>query len=427
MAHAAPLGNAGVVGGTVERLSWFHMQQLSAAESALIEPVDTGAMLARVEKWSAINTGTTNLAGLAQQAEFLTDAYATLPGHIELVAPSPVSAVGTDGIVREILHGQHLVLRVRPEAPRRFLLTGHMDTVYPTDHPFQTLRWLDDETLNGPGTADMKGGIAVMLSALIAFERSAAAISAGYDVLINSDEETGSLSSAPLIAGLAQGKFAALTYEPSALPDGTLAGARGGSGNYSLTVTGRSAHAGRNPMDGRNALVATAMLAVELKALEREGLSINPARIDGGSANNVVPDLAILRFNIRPLNNAIAEQFQRDLSELIHNISKQHEVSVHIHGGLSRPPKPLNARAERLFSLVRDCGAALGQSIRWQSSGGVCDGNNIAACGVPVVDTMGVRGGAIHSPDEYMIVPSLAERAALSTLVLHRLASGDSL
>jgi glutamate carboxypeptidase len=422
MAHAATLGNAGV-----ERVSSFHMQQLSPAESALIEPVDPAAMLAWVEKWSAINTGTANLPGLARQAELLAEAFSDLPGTVELVSPAPASAIGTDGVEREILHGQHLVVRVRPGASRRFLLTGHMDTVYAPDHPFQSLHWLDDETLNGPGTADMKGGIAVILAALAAFEGSQAAKAVGYDVLINSDEETGSLSSAPLIAQLAQRKFAALTYEPSALPDGTLAGARGGSGNYSLTVKGRSAHAGRNPKDGRNALVAAAALALELKALEHEGLSINPARIDGGSANNVVPDIAILRFNIRPQDNSIAHQFDRNVSGLIDQISKQHEVLIHLHGGLSRPPKPLDAHAERLFNLVRDCGAAMGQSIRWQSSGGVCDGNNIAACGVPVVDTMGVRGGAIHSPDEYMIVPSLAERAALSALLLHRLASGDSL
>lgn len=403
------------------------MQQLSAAESALLEPVDLATMLARVEKWSAINTGTANLTGLAQQADLMAEAFSALPGDIELVAPAPVSAVGTDGVEREILHGQHLVLRVRPDAPRRFLLTGHMDTVYAADHPFQSLRWLDGETLNGPGTADMKGGIAVILAALAVFEGSQASKAVGYDVLVNSDEETGSLSSASLIARLAQGKFAALTYEPSALPDGTFAGARGGSGNYSLTVKGRSAHAGRNPKDGRNALVAAAILAVELKALEREGLSVNPARIDGGSANNVVPELAILRFNIRPRDIEASESFQRDLNALIEHISKQHEVSIHIHGGITRPPKPLDAHAERLFNLVRDCGAALGQSIHWQSSGGVCDGNNIAACGVPVVDTMGVRGGAIHSPDEYLIVPSLAERAALSALVLHRLATGDTL
>ena len=82
----------------------------------------------------------------------------------------------------------------------------------------------------------------------------------------------------------------------------------------------------------------------------------------------------------------------------------------------------MDDRAERLFGLVRTCGAALGQQIGWRASGGVCDGNNIAACGVPVVDTMGVRGGEIHSPKEYLIASSLTERAALSAIVLHRLA-----
>lgn len=421
MAHATPLGNAGEVG-----LDWFRMQQLIAAESALLEPVDPAGMLAQVERWAAINTGTGNLAGLAQQAALFADAFSALPGDIQLVEPHAVSAIGADGEERPIEHGTHLVLQVRPDAPRRILLTGHMDTVYAPDHPFQTLRWLDETTLNGPGTADMKGGIAVILAALTALEQSAVAERVGYDVLINSDEETGSLSSAPLIARLAGEKFAALTYEPSALPDGTLAGARGGSGNYSLIVRGRSAHAGRNPHDGRNALVAAAALAVGLKGLEHDGLTVNPARIDGGSANNVVPDLAILRFNTRSPDALAFDAFRQRLEALMAATSQAHDVVIHLHGGISRPPKPLDTAAERLFHLVRDCGAALGQVIRWQSSGGVCDGNNIAACGVPVVDTMGVRGGAIHSPEEYLIVPSLAERARLSALVLHRLATGDA-
>ena len=403
------------------------MQQLTPAEAALVASVDAAPMLDQVLAWSAINTGTGNLAGLAEYLGLLTNEFAALPGEIALVDPAKVGAIAADGREIAVAYGRHMVLRVRPTANRRFLLTGHMDTVFPADHAFQTTRWLDNETLNGPGVADMKGGIAVILAALKAFESSAAASGVGYDVLLNSDEETGSLSSAPLIAELAAGKIAALTYEPAALPDGTLAGARGGSGNYSLIVTGKSAHAGRNPQDGRNAILAAAALALGLKALERPGLSINPAKIDGGSANNVVPDHAVLRFNIRPMETGLADQFNRDLNALIATISAEHDVSIHRHGGISRPPKPLDPPAERLFELVRDCGAALGQSIRWQSSGGVCDGNNIAACGVPVVDTMGVRGGSIHSPDEFLIVPSLAERAQLSALVLHRLATGATL
>ena len=401
------------------------MQQLSPAEAALVAAIDPAPMLAQVQTWSAINTGTRNLTGLAAQAEALAEAFAALPGAIEPIASAPVEAVAADGTVQALDHGRHLVVRVRPQAARRLLLTGHMDTVFAADHPFQTQRWIDDSTLNGPGVADMKGGLAVILAALTAFEASPAAARIGYDVLVNSDEETGSLSSATLIAELAKSKVAALTYEPSALPDGTLAGARGGSGNFSAVVTGRAAHAGRNPSWGRNAIVAAADLALRLKAMESASLSINPARIEGGGANNVVPDHAVLRFNIRPRDTVDAERFDHAIYGVCREVELEHEVQVRLHGGITRPPKPLTPAAEALFGLVRECGAALGQAIAWQTSGGVCDGNNIAAVGVPVVDTMGVRGGAIHSNEEYLIVPSLAERAALSAVVLHRLAGGE--
>lgn len=385
---------------------------------------DTAAMLAQVQAWSAVNTGTANLAGLAEQAGMLAEAFGALPGEVELVDPAPVTAIAADGSAYDKPHGQNMVVRVRPQANRRILLTGHMDTVFPEDHPFQRQTWLDGETLNGPGVADMKGGIAVMLHALLAFEAAPHASALGYDVLINSDEETGSLASAGLIAELAAGKLAALTYEPAALPDGTLAHERGGTGNYSITVTGKSAHAGRNPHEGRNAIVAAADLILRLKALESAEITINPAKLEGGAANNVVPDHAVLRFNVRPKSTQAAETFDSDLNALLRSIEAAHQVATHRHGGVTRPPKKVDARAQQLFDLVRQCGTELGQTIRWQSTGGVCDGNNIAACGVPVVDTMGVRGGAIHSPDEYLIVPSLAERAALSARVIERLAQG---
>lgn len=386
--------------------------------------IDAAAMLAQVQAWSAVNTGTANLAGLASQAAMLAEAFAALPGEVALVDPAPVTAIAADGSAFAKPHGQHLVVRVRPQANRRILLTGHMDTVFPADHPFQRQTWLDGETLNGPGVADMKGGIAVMLHALLAFEGTAAASALGYDVLINSDEETGSLASAALIAELAASKLAALTYEPAALPDGTLAHERGGTGNYSVVFTGRSAHAGRNPHEGRNAIVAAADMILRLKALETAEITINPAKLEGGAANNVVPDHAVLRFNVRPKSTAAAEAFDSDLNALLRSIEIAHDIATHRHGGVTRPPKKVDARAQALFDLVRACGAELGQDIRWQSSGGVCDGNNIAACGVPVVDTMGVCGGAIHSPDEYLIVPSLASRAALSARVIERLAMG---
>ncbi|MBB3033872.1 hydrolase [Alteriqipengyuania lutimaris] len=396
-------------------------------DSEHLEAIDQAAMCEQALRWSAINSGTGHLDGLAKMADELTEAFSALPGKVELVDPAPVVAIDAEGREVEVANGRHLVCRVRPEAERRLILTGHMDTVFPPDHPFQENSWLDDKVVNGPGTADMKGGIAVMLHALMALERSGDGAKLGYDVMINADEETGSLSSAALIEDLARGKYAALTYEPAATPEGMLAHARGGSGNYSLTIKGRAAHAGRNPQDGRNAVLAASAIALKLEALQQDDISINPAKIDGGSANNVVPEHAVLRFNIRPKAPDAADRFAQQLTALVGEVQQAREVDISVHGGVSRPPKPVDRKAQALFDLVRDCGAQLGQEIDWKSTGGVCDGNNIAATGVPVVDTMGVRGGKIHSADEFMIVPSLSERAALSALVLSRIAKGDAL
>jgi glutamate carboxypeptidase len=402
------------------------MALLSSDERAVVERAGGEPMLEQVLDWSAVNSGSRNLAGLERMAGLLADAFSALPGEMKLVDAAKVETVDSSGRTAQVEHGRHLHLKVRPDAPVQLLLTGHMDTVYGIDHEFQETRWIEDGVLNGPGVADMKGGLAVMLAALKAVEQSAAAKSIGYEVVIDSDEEVGSPSSAALIAQAAEGKRAALTYEPSALPDGTLAGARPGSGNFSFVVRGKSAHAGRNPEEGRNAVVAASELALRLAMSKTPGLSINPARIDGGGPNNVVPDLAILRVNLRPRTTDDQEIAARLIAKALDETAAAHEVFIEAHGGFGRPPKPLTEEAEALFKLVRDAGADLGQEIGWQPSGGVCDGNNIAACGVPVVDTMGVRGGKIHSAEEYLIVDSLAERAALSALTILRLGGGTA-
>ncbi len=397
------------------------MERLTNRERAAIERLDAGAMLARVEQWAAINSGTRNLAGCAAMANALSEAFGVLPGTLRLLEPTPAQAVTPDGRVDALAHGRHLHLSVRPEAAVRILLTGHMDTVYPVDHPFQTLTWREAGVLGGPGVADMKGGLSLLLEALLAIEATAPAI--GYDLVINSDEETGSLSSAALLAEVARGKTAALTYEP-ALPDGTLAGARGGTGNFSIVVHGRAAHAGRNPEDGRNAVVAAGALAVRLHAERSPRLAVNPARVDGGGPNNVVPDLAVLRVNFRPADGGEIARATAAIDAAVAAAAAAYDVTIEVHGGFNRPPKPIDAGAARLFELVRATGGDLGQPIAWRDTGGVCDGNNIAACGVPVVDTMGARGGAIHSADEFLIVDSLAERAALSAVTMLRIADG---
>ena len=381
------------------------------------------AMLGQVEAWAAINSGSHHLAGLAEMADALRAAFAGLGGAVELLAPAPVTAIDAGGSETAVAHGRNLHLVQRPDAPRRVLLTGHMDTVFARDHPFQSVRWLAPDKLNGPGVADMKGGLAIMLAALSAIEASPYAGRLGYEVIINGDEEVGSPGSAALLRAAAGRVHAGLTFEP-AQPDGALAGARKGSGNFSAVVTGRAAHAGREPEKGRNAIVAAADLALRLEALIGPGLSVNPAKVDGGGANNVVPDRAVLRFNLRPSTAADEQAADAALREAIRAVERTREVEIKLHGGFGRPPKPMDDTQMRLFELVRACGAELGLAIDWRDTGGVCDGNNLAACGLPVVDTLGARGGAIHSDAEYLWVDSLVERARLAALVLMRLADG---
>lgn len=395
-------------------------------KAGLIETIDGRAMLEQVERWVAVNSGTRNLSGLATMAALLADDFAALPGEITMVDPDPVETVDSDGKVRAIDHGRHLLLRVRPDAPLRMLFTGHMDTVYGADHAFQAARYLPDGALNGPGAADMKGGLSVMLAALKAVEAAGIGDRFGYDVVINSDEETGSFASARLIEAMAMGKVAAFTYEP-ALPDGTLAGARGGTGNFSIVVTGRSAHAGRNPEEGRNAIVAAADIALRLNAAKGPRLAVNPSRIEGGGPNNVVPDHAVLRVNFRPHGADEIARARSQIDAATAMVAAAHDVGVAVHGSFNRPPKPIDAGAAKLFALVQAVGHDLSIPIGWRDTGGVCDGNNIAAQGVPVIDTMGVRGGAIHSAQEYMIVDSLAERAALSAVAISRIVAQGGL
>ena len=147
---------------------------LSPVEADCLATLDDARapLLAQIESWAAINSGSRNKPGLAAMAGELVAAFAPLGGDIRLLDPTPVDAVDATGAPKPLFHGQNFHLVKRPDAPVRVLLTGHMDTVFAVDHAFQTSKWLDADTLNGPGTADMKGGIAVMLAALKLLEAS---------------------------------------------------------------------------------------------------------------------------------------------------------------------------------------------------------------------------------------------------------------
>ncbi len=383
------------------------------------------AIIQRAIDWSNLNSGSRNTAGLEAVLMRLEAEARTLNAICERIATTPSTSIGDDGTVRQDTHADALKITQRPDAPIQVVLTGHYDTVFPAESTFQTVTTRPDGALNGPGIADMKGGISVMLAALEAFETHPGKANVGWTVLLSPDEEVGSPASAPLLAELGARGHVGMTYEP-ALADGTLAGARKGSGNYHLIVTGKAAHAGRAFHEGANAVAGAAIVAARLHGLngQREGVTVNVAKISGGGALNVVADNAVVRFNVR-VPDAQASAW---ISETVQQIATEPPfpgLTLDLHGGMTRAPKPMDAGQIALFEAVRDTGSLLGQTIAWKPSGGVCEGNNLHAAGLPNIDTLGVLGGDIHSDQEFAWPASFVERAQLSALILCKIASGE--
>lgn len=397
-------------------------------QAAMLAWIDRqqGRMLEMVRAWAGISSWSLDPAGLAAMHRAASEAFATL-GPVERVSGGNRTAIGDDG--RETTTQLGDAVRVRggdgpPGCPRVFLGI-HMDTVYPPAAEPPRVELAGEGTvLRGPGVTDAKGGLAAMLVALEAISRFGPADRLTWEVFVNADEELGSPGSAPLLAEAATRNDVGLLFEPALDEAGTLAGARKGSGNFTVVIRGRAAHAGRHFADGRNAVAAAARVATACAALNvaGRGVTVNVAALHGGESFNVVPDLAVLRLNLRATTEADAAWARQQLSDLMAEVGRIDGFSATLHGGFHCPPKPLDGPTQSLLERVVATGRTLGLTLEARPTGGVCDGNKLAAAGLPTIDTLGVRGGGIHSPDEYLLVASLTERAKLTALVLADLA-----
>ncbi len=378
---------------------------------------------------SAINSGTTNLQGLAHMENAFSELFQPLSSEVEIIASEQAKEVDHLGKVHTRSYGNMLRFCKRPDAPIQVLLVGHMDTVFPFDSLFQNPIKLDDNVLNGPGVADMKGGILVMLTALEAFEGVSGCERLGWQVLLNADEETGSHGSRRMLVSAADTAHVGMIFEP-ALADGTLSRVRKGSGNFTLIAHGHSAHAGREFEKGVNAILALNEAMAQLAALTdlSRGITVNVARISGGSAFNVIPDTAVCQFNIRCALRQDQQQLKLRLEEMLEQWNTNGDVRFELHGDFTRPPKQVSRAHQLLMDWLVECGETQGIDIAFKDTGGCCDGNNLADAGLPNLDTLGVLGGHIHTADEFMLMDSLAQRAKLSLALLQRLLlDGDQL
>lgn len=402
--------------------------ELSVVDEAAIERIEAAsdAMVERTVSWSKVNTGSTNTDGLKAFAPTLADAYSELDAEVVLQDAVPFEMVNQSGKIETIDTGPILRVNARPDAPVQVVMSGHYDTVFPPHAGFNDVTDLGHGRLNGPGLADMKGGLCLMLEALKTFEASAAKELIGYQIVVTPDEEIGNFASAgALTEAASSGALIGMTYEPC-MESGAMSGGRKGSAVYDVVFRGRAAHAGRSHAEGRSAIAAAALFTAGIENLNGryEGVTLNTGKIDGGNAVNIVPDLAIVRFGARAPDAEAAAWTDAQIRQLMAEIEKRDGISAHIHGGFYRPPKPRNSAQQALFDAVAGTGQAIGLDLEFIDTGGVCEGNNIFAAGVPNVDTLGVLGGRIHSTEEFVETSSFAKRGALSALLLNRLADG---
>jgi glutamate carboxypeptidase len=373
---------------------------------------EIGTLLVR---WAEINSGSGHRAGLDRMRAALREEFGKFAGAEIEELPCP----GTAAALR---------VSVRRAAKTRVLLSGHFDTVYEADSAFQRCRWLDAERVNGPGVADMKGGLLTILAALQAFEAAPHAENLGWDALLTPDEETGSRGSAWLFREAPQRVQFGLIFEP-ARPNGDIVHSRKGTGTLVATCHGRAAHAAKVPNDGRNAIVALGEFLVAASRIPTElpGVLLNVGNIRGGSpATNVVPDFAESEIDVRITQAADRELLLGRMNALADEINRREGYKLELKGGFNRPPKECLPLEETMFPAwqraARDVGIA---PFTWVHTGGASDGNLLTAAGLPNLDGLGPIGDQLHSDREFVVVPTIGARAQVAALFLHRLAAGE--
>jgi glutamate carboxypeptidase len=369
-------------------------------------------------------TGGDNRSALDEARSRLCSRLAKLGAEVSMVAAGPRPSWLHDAPVEAEGPPTAVCSRVRGKSGPRILLSGHLDTVHDPS-PASAFRTLvisaDGTTATGPGCVDMKGGLVIAVAALEALE--ACGLSPAWSFIFNSDEETGSYWSEPALRAEARRHDVGLVVEP-ALPDGSLVTERPGSGQFMVEVRGRSAHVGRDFTSGVSAVTRLGEILVELSKLpdppRGKILSVGP--IEGGPATNVVPDRARAWGNVRFKDAAIAREFERELLAFATDPAAMPAVIVRT--SLNRPAKPATPSVMSLAEHAASAAADLGQRLPFGRTGGVCDGNILQDEGLPVIDTLGVRGGGLHTPQEWIDLTSLVERCKLLAILIARLASG---
>ena len=320
---------------------------------------------------------------------------------------------------RQRQHGDVLEARFGPRRPKQgkpALILGHLDTVW----PIGTLRTMPcriyDGRLWGPGTLDMKAGVAMALTA-IEMLNEADLLNREVILLLNSDEEIGSPVSRPITEKLAAECAAVYVLEPAqGLAYKT---ARKGTGNWRIDIRGVASHAGVDFEKGVSALrelsrvIETVSSWTDLK----RGLTVSVGIAGGGTKTNVIPAEAFAEVDVRIARIADGPRIERKFAALK---PAGKRCSLTVTGGINRPPMERTRGTARLFDRARSLASELGNPLNEAATGGASDGNFTSALGIPTLDGMGAVGEGAHATHESILLEHLAPRTALLAGMLAR-------
>ena len=291
------------------------------------------------------------------------------------------------------------------------LFIGHMDTVFDQGTAAARPFARDDKRAYGPGVCDMKGGLVTMLHVAEVLQQTDLTNNIHIVMALNSDEEIGSRGSRPWYERLATRSRCVFVFEPWRSTGERILQRKGG-GNFDVICHGKAAHAGAAPEDGANAIIELAhqILAVEELARSDRGTSVNVTVISGGSADNVIPDYAKASVDVRIASADEGHRIEESFEALGSNVHTP-GVRVEVCGGINRMPMVPSEKTMQLWEQIAAIGEAIGLEMTLTTTGGCSDGNYTAALGIPTIDAMGIRGGCVHSADEYIeldsVVPNL--------------------
>jgi glutamate carboxypeptidase len=374
-----------------------------------------GATLQTLERLVNIETGTGNAQGLSAMAQLLETELTALGAKV-----TRHKAAGD-------VVGDNLVGRLTGTGSKRFLLMAHMDTVYPPGALAKAPFRVDGNRAFGPGIADAKGGIAVILHTLRLLQSQGFKDFASITVMFNTDEERGSRGSSALITSLAAESDYILSYEPTIAIKEMMVLGTSGTARVTAKIKGLAAHAGANPEAGVNALVEAADLALRTMDLDdkERGLRFNWTIVKAGGALNVIPDEATLEGDMRYSRN---EDFKATVATLNERAAKKRlpNSQIEITVEVGRPAFVAGEQGKRLIEKAQAIYKTLGHEITViPLTGGGTDAGFAALSGRPVIEGMALPGFGYHTTQaEYVMIDAIPRRLYLSAQMLMSLSKG---